>query len=140
MKPATKKRLNRVVSIHKMAVKTIFLLQASMLIHFFGGSIILDKGGHGWALGIGKQKQVAHNCNRWLFLVPVKGGRWHIIYQLAVYTTYIPLIYCLLGGYMLPTTLYRNLKNPLMQSPTKDCGRSRYSKSSMRSTRAMPIR
>ena len=40
-------------------------------------------------------------------------GRWHIIPQLAVYTTYIPLIYCLLGGYIIPTTLYRNLKNPL---------------------------
>ncbi len=26
---------------------------------------------------------------QWLFLVPVKGGRWHIISQLAVYTTYI---------------------------------------------------
>ena len=35
---------------------------------------------------------------QWLFLVPLKGGRWHIIPQLAVYTTYIPLIYCLLGG------------------------------------------
>ena len=33
--------------------------------------------------------------------------------QLAVYTTYIPLIYCLLRGYIIPTTLYRNLKNPL---------------------------
>ena len=32
---------------------------------------------------------------------------------MAVYTTYIPLIYCLLGGYIIPTTLYRNLKNPL---------------------------
>ena len=32
------------------------------------------------------------------------GGRGYIIPQLAVYTTYIPLIYCLLGGYMLPTT------------------------------------
>ena len=42
---------------------------------------------------------------QWLFLVPLKGGRWHIIPQLAVYTTYIALIYCLLGGYMLPTTL-----------------------------------
>ena len=41
---------------------------------------------------------------QWLFLVPLKGGRWHIIPQLAVYTTYIPLIYCLLGGYMIPTT------------------------------------
>ena len=28
------------------------------------------------------------NC-QWLFLVPLKGGRWHIIPQLAVYTTYI---------------------------------------------------
>ena len=35
---------------------------------------------------------------QWLLLVPLKGGRWHIIPQLAVYTTYIPLIYCLLGG------------------------------------------
>ena len=51
--------------------------------------------------------------NQWLILVPLKGGRSHIIPQLAVYTTYIPLIYCLLGGYILPTTLYRNLKNPL---------------------------
>ena len=51
---------------------------------------------------------------QWLFLVPPKGGRQHIIPQLAVYTTYIPLIYCLLGGYIIPTTLYRNLKNPLM--------------------------
>ena len=42
--------------------------------------------------------------NQWLFLVPLKGGRWHIIPQLAVYTTYISLVYCLLGGYMLPTT------------------------------------
>ena len=33
---------------------------------------------------------------QWLFLVPVKGGRWHIIPQLAVFTTYSP---CLrLGG------------------------------------------
>ena len=36
--------------------------------------------------------------DQWLFLVPLKGGRWHIIPQLAVYTTYIPLIYCLLHG------------------------------------------
>ena len=37
------------------------------------------------------------NC-QWIFQVPVKGGRDYIIPQLAVYTTYIPLIYCLLGG------------------------------------------
>ena len=34
---------------------------------------------------------------------PKRWDRWHIIPQLAAYTTYIPLIYCLLGGYMLPT-------------------------------------
>ena len=48
-------------------------------------------------------------------MVPVKGGKWHIIPQLAVHTTYIYilLIYCLLGGYMLPTTFYGNQKQPL---------------------------
>ena len=46
---------------------------------------------------------------QWLFLVPVQGGRWHIIPQLAVYTTYIPLIYCLLGGYMF---YYHLLREP----------------------------
>ena len=29
---------------------------------------------------------------QWLFLVPLIGGRYHITRQLAVYTTYIPLI------------------------------------------------
>ena len=56
---------------------------------------------------------------QWLFLVPVKGGRWHIIPQLAIYTTYIPLIYCLLWGYMLPTIFYGNQKQPLNHWFTK---------------------
>ena len=30
--------------------------------------------------------------HQWLFLVPLKGGRDYIFPQLAVYTTYIPLI------------------------------------------------
>ena len=30
--------------------------------------------------------------NQRIFQVPVKGGRQYIILQLAVYTTYIPLI------------------------------------------------
>ena len=30
--------------------------------------------------------------NQWLFLVPLKGGRWHILPQLAVYTTYTTYI------------------------------------------------
>ena len=57
---------------------------------------------------------------QWLFMVPVKGGRWHIIPQLAVCTTYIyiyiiyiPLTSCLLGGYRLPTTFCGNQKQPL---------------------------
>ena len=38
--------------------------------------------------------QLSFQNNQWLFLAPLKGGRWHIILQLAVYTTYnIPLIY-----------------------------------------------
>ena len=42
---------------------------------------------------------------QWSFLVPLIGGRWYISPQLAVYTTYIPLIYCLLlGDYISPTT------------------------------------
>ena len=53
--------------------------------------------------------------NQWICLVPLKGGRFYIITQLAVYTTYIyiPRIYCLLGDYMLPTTCYGNQKQPL---------------------------
>ena len=30
--------------------------------------------------------------DQWIFQVPVKGGRYYIITQLAIYTTYIPLI------------------------------------------------
>ena len=40
--------------------------------------------------------------------------------QLAVYTTYIPLIYCLLGGCMLPTTFQGNQKQPLKNSVSYD--------------------
>ena len=37
----------------------------------------------------GKLRDEARS-NQGLFLVPLNGGRWHIIPQLAVYTTYIP--------------------------------------------------
>ena len=47
---------------------------------------------------------------QWLFLVPLIGGRYHIIPQLAVYTTYI---YCQLGDYMVPTTCWGNQETPL---------------------------
>ena len=36
-----------------------------------------------------RQKSTYPAVFQWLFLVPLKGGRWHIIPQLAVYTTYI---------------------------------------------------
>ena len=57
--------------------------------------LFLKKKIKGWFLG--------EASFQWLFLVPLKGGRDYIIPQLAVYTTYIPLIYCLLGGYIIPT-------------------------------------
>ena len=50
--------------------------------------------------------------SQWLFLCPLIGGRWYIIIQLAVFTTYIPLIYCQLGDYMLPTTYLRYVREP----------------------------
>ena len=52
--------------------------------------------------------------NQWSFLVPLIGGKYHIIIpQLAVYTTYIALIYCLLGDYISPTTYSGNQKQLL---------------------------
>ena len=47
-----------------------------------------------WDLKICLQPKSFETLPQWLFLVPIKGGKWHIIPQLAVY---IPLIYCLLG-------------------------------------------
>ena len=34
---------------------------------------------------------------QWLFVVPLMGGRWYIIPQLAVYTTYIPIVLAFWG-------------------------------------------
>ena len=48
-----------------------------------------------------------------LLLVPWIGGRWYRNTQLAVYTTYIPLVYCQLGCYMLPITYQGNQETPL---------------------------
>ena len=47
--------------------------------------------------------------------VPVQGGRWHIIPQLAVYTTYIPLIVLAFWGVKNATdpTFYGNQRQPL---------------------------
>ena len=38
------------------------------------------------------------------FLVPLIGGRYHIITQLAIYKWYISGIYSQLGDYVVPTT------------------------------------
>ena len=46
---------------------------------------------------------------QWLFLVPSIGGRYHIIPQLAVYTTYIPLIYHLYIYYIYIIYIYGQL-------------------------------
>ena len=51
---------------------------------------------------VAKFISVTWEKGQWLFLVPLIGGRYHTIPQLAVYTTYIPLIYCQLGDYMVP--------------------------------------
>ena len=64
----------------------------------FGDDVGYDPNGL-WHKILGKKKTTKKlGKSQWLFLVPVKGGRWHIVPQLAVYTTYIPLIYCLLRG------------------------------------------
>ena len=47
-------------------------------------------------------------------VLEVKGGRWYIITQLAVYTAYILGIYWLLGGYIIPTAYHQNQNNPLI--------------------------
>ena len=47
---------------------------------------------------------------QWLFLVPLKGGRWHIIPQLAVYTTYIITTSILPSGGLFAT--YHLLREP----------------------------
>ena len=50
---------------------------------------------------------------QWSFLVPLIGGRWYIIPQLAIYKRYISGIYCQLGDYMVPTTYEGNQKQLL---------------------------
>ncbi len=52
--------------------------------------------------------------NQWLFLVPVKGGRWHI--SSPLYTTYSP---CLRLGapYATDPTFYGNQKQPIESKP-----------------------
>ena len=57
---------------------------------------------------------------QWSFLVPLIGGRYHIIPHLAVYATYIPLLYCLLGNYISPTTYSGNQKQLLIDSLNLD--------------------
>ena len=76
---------------------------------------VFAPGSRGGAKGPGLNRSTQKEIppSQWIFQVPVKGGRDYRIPQLAVYTTYIPLIYCLLGDYIIPTTFYGNQKQPL---------------------------
>ena len=47
---------------------------------------------------------------QWLFLVPLIGGRWFVITQLAIYNWYISGIYCQLVDYMVPIPHTRGTK------------------------------
>ena len=53
---------------------------------------------------------------QWRFLVPLIGGRWHIITQLAVYTTYILPIGWLYATYRLLGEPEQPLMNSLQDS------------------------
>ena len=57
------------------------------------------------------EKLLSKTIHQWLFLVPIKGGRWHS----SVYTTYIPLIYWLLGDYMPPIPPFRGTSFPTIE-------------------------
>ena len=65
----------------------------------------------------GKPRASMKTNLQWLFLVPLKGGIGGIVHPPigSIYHIYhfFPLIYCLLGGYMLPTTFLGNQKQPL---------------------------
>ena len=71
-------------------------------------------GAHGQRWANEKRYSVMLTFLQWLFLVPLIGGRCYIMTYLAVRTTYIALIYCQLGDYMLPTTYYGNQETPLI--------------------------
>ena len=57
--------------------------------------------------------ETAYAIGQWIILVLVKGGRDYITPPRRQYTWYISGIYCQLGDYILPTTLYKNQNNPL---------------------------
>ena len=48
---------------------------------------------------------------QWSFLVPLIGGRWYIITQLAIYKWYISGIYCQLGDYISPIPPIKGTRN-----------------------------
>ena len=57
-----------------------------------GGSLINEAAEVMVVLGICGTAAWEALHGQWLFLVPLKGGRWHIVPQLAVYTTYTTYI------------------------------------------------
>ena len=62
--------------------------------------------------------------NQWLFLVPLIGGRWYIITQLAIYKWYISGIYCQLGTYIHLPPIMGTRKQPLIWVPVNPHGQN----------------
>ena len=58
-----------------------------------------------WFLTRGANQLTGSISEKWSFLLPLIGGRWYIIPQLAIYK---PYTYCQLGDSMLPTTYKGN--------------------------------
>ena len=77
-----------IASLHQFTTLPILIHPCHLLPGSKGGACICVFLLHFSAANLTKQRQ-------WLFLVPLKGGRWHIIPQLAVYRLYAT--YHLLG-------------------------------------------
>ena len=67
---------------------------------------------YGWYIYIYNHPIGRKNATYIYHLYPlIAECRWYIITQLAIYTTYIPIIYCQLGDYRLPTTKKKGTRN-----------------------------
>ena len=58
-----------------------------------------------------RKKTLNLNKSQWLFLVTLKGGMYYIIPELAVYTTYIPLIVLAFWGVICYLPPFRGTRN-----------------------------
>ena len=66
---------------------------------------------------------MSSNFHQWSFLVPLKGGRYHIIPQLAVYTTYIlPIGWLYITYHLLRETAIDSMMPQQMQRQLRRAG------------------